>query len=48
VLSAADLLAPSNATSTLTFAATGDPASFARHAALLLGHPLPPVAHLPL
>ncbi|MBV9850227.1 MAG: glutamate racemase [Armatimonadetes bacterium] len=48
LLSAARLLAPHGAASTLTFAATGDPASFAHHAALLLGHPLPPVAHLRL
>ena len=49
VLSAAGLLAPSGATPTLRFADTGDPAVFARFAALLLGHPLPPVAplHLP-
>ena len=48
LLAAAGLLAPPDATPTLRFADTGDPAAFAHFAALLLGHPLPPVASLRL
>ena len=48
LLAAAGLLAPPDATPTLRFADTGDPAAFAQFAALLLGHPLPPVAPLRL
>jgi glutamate racemase len=46
LLSAAGLLAPPNAHPSLHFAATGDPADFACQAERLLGHSLPPCAHL--
>ncbi len=48
LLSSLGRLAPADASPEIRFAATGDPQDFARHAAALLGHPLPPVAHLRL
>jgi len=41
-------LAPPDTLPTLKFAATGNPNAFTRHAAALLGHPLPPAAFLSL
>lgn len=46
LLSVRHLLASSSARPRLRFAATGDPADFARHAAALLGQPIPTVGKL--
>ena len=48
LLAPAGLLAPGDASPDIRFAATGDPEAFARHAAALLGHPLPRVTLLGL